>query len=55
MSRDPHSEFLKYHGFGIEDNTNHIPPTEIEILRAELSEIKLTMQQVLQELRKLNT
>lgn len=54
MSRDPHSEFLKYHGFGIEDSQS-IPPTEIEILRAELSEIKLTMHQVLQELRKLNT
>lgn len=54
MSRDPHSEFLKYHGFGIQD-TNNIPPTEIEIMRAELSEIKLTMHQVLQELRKLNT
>ena len=49
MSRDP-----QYHGFGLEDTTN-IPPTEIEILRAELSEIKLTMHQVLQELRKLNT
>jgi len=54
MSRDPHSEFLKYHGFGLEE-TNNIPPSEIEILRAELSEIKLTMYEVLQELRKLNT
>ena len=54
MSRDPHSEFLRYHGFGVE-TTNHIPPTEMEILRAELSEIKVTMHQVLQELRKLNT
>lgn len=54
MSRDPHSEFLKYHGFGLEE-VNNVPPTEIEILRAELSEIKLTMYEVLQELRKLNT
>ena len=54
MSRDPHSEFLKYHGFGLED-AHAIPPTELEILRAELSEIKLTMYEVLQELRKLNT
>lgn len=54
MSRDPHSEFLRYHGFGI-DESNSIPQTDIELLRTELAEIKLTMQQVLQELRKLNT
>jgi hypothetical protein len=46
MSRNPHSEFLKYHGFVPEDSGD-IPRTELEI--------KLTMQQVLQELRKLNT
>jgi len=54
MSRNPHSEFLKYHGFGIED-TNNIPRTELEMLSAEISEIKATIHQVLQELRKLNT
>ncbi len=54
MSRNPHSEFLRYHGFGT-DVTGDIPQTDIEILRAEISEIKFTMQQVLQELRKLNT
>jgi len=54
MSKDPHSEFLKYHGFGIDDS-NNIPPTELEILRAEMSEIKATLYEVLQELRKLNT
>ena len=52
MSRQPHSEFLKYHGFELQED---IPKTEIELMRAELLEIKMTMQQVLQELRKLNT
>ena len=54
MSRNPHSEFLKYHGFAPED-TGNIPRTELDLLKADVLEIKLTMQQVLQELRKLNT
>jgi hypothetical protein len=54
MSRNPHSEFLRYHGFASED-TSDIPRTELDLLKADVLEIKLTMQQVLQELRKLNT
>jgi len=52
MSKHPHSEFLKYHGFELQED---IPKTEVEMMRAEMLEIKMTMQQVLQELRKLNT
>jgi|TARA_R110001592_G_scaffold11657_5_gene57125 hypothetical protein len=52
--RNPHSEFLKYHGFASED-TQSIPPTDMEMLKTDVLEIKLTLQQVLQELRKLNT
>ena len=54
MSRNPHSEFLRYHGFGADVNGD-IPKSDLDILRAEISEIKLTMHQVLQKLRKLNT
>mgnify|MGYP001202934706 CR=1 FL=1 len=54
MSKNPHSEFLKYHGFQL-DTPDTIPTTDVELLRAEVLEIKLTLQQVLQELRKLNT
>ncbi len=54
MTRNPHSEFLKYHGY--EDVVQSaIPPTDMEILRSEIAEIKATMQLVLQELRQLNT
>ncbi len=52
MSKNPHSEFLKYHGFELQQD---IPKTDIEILRSDMHELKFTMQQVLQELRKLNT
>jgi hypothetical protein len=52
MSRNPHSEFLKYHGFELQED---IPKTEMEMMRADMLELKLTMQEVLQELRKLNT
>ncbi len=52
MSKNPHSEFLKYHGFELQGD---IPKTDMEMMRADLVELKLTMQQVLQELRKLNT
>jgi len=54
MSRNPHSEFLKYHGFQSSD-TQHIPPSDIDMLKVEVAEIKFTLNQVLQELRKLNT
>ena len=54
MSRNPHSEFLRYHGYNDVNSSVQIPQSEIEILRSEILEIKLTMHQVLQELRKLN-
>lgn len=52
MSKNPHSEFLKYHGFELQAD---IPKTDIEMMQADVQELKWTMQQVLQELRKLNT
>lgn len=52
--RNPHSEFLKYHGFDAPVEAE-IPKSDVEIMRAEIAEIRFTMQQVLQELRKLNT
>lgn len=55
MTRNPHSEFLKYHGYNDVNSSAGIPPSDMDILRSEISEIKLTMRQVLQELRKLNT
>ena len=58
MRRNPHSEFLKYHGFSDIDIEDKIPSKEsadIASLRSEMAEIKMTMLQVLQELRKLNT
>ena len=54
MSRNPHSEFLRYHGFG-DEILSVQEQSEMELLRAEIAEVKNTMQQVLQELRKLNT
>ena len=54
MNRNPHSEFLRYHGFG-EGIPSVQEQSEMELLRAEIAEVKNTMQQVLQELRKLNT
>lgn len=54
MSRNPHSEFLRYHGFG-DGILSTQEQSEMELLRAEIAEVKNTMQQVLQELRKLNT
>ena len=58
MSRNPHSEFLKYHGFSdidIEDKIPNKETTDMASLHSEMAEIKMTMFQVLQELRKLNT
>jgi len=37
--RNPHSEFLKYHGFASED-TQSIPPTDMEMLKTDVLEIK---------------
>ncbi len=53
MTRNPHSEFLKYHGYA-DVSQSTILPTDIEILRSEVAEIKVTIQLVLQELRQLN-
>tara|TARA_B100000902_G_scaffold185174_1_gene177653 strand:+ start:5820 stop:5984 length:165 start_codon:yes stop_codon:yes gene_type:complete len=54
MSRNPHSEFLKYHGFESQ-SIDDISSNDIEMLKADVLEIKMTMQSILQELRKLNT
>ena len=54
MSRNPHSEFLKYHGF-TEVDAPRKEETDMAALKSEIAEIKITMLQVLQELRKLNT
>jgi len=54
MSKNPHSEFLKYHGF-TEVQAPVKSETDMAALKSEMAEIKMTMLQVLQELRKLNT
>ena len=54
MSKNPHSEFLKYHGFETHD-TQDMHHSDIDMLKADVAEIKFTLNQVLQELRKLNT
>ena len=52
--RRPHSEFLKYHGF-TEIDTPTKQESDMQSLKSEMAEIKMTLLQVLQELRKLNT
>jgi hypothetical protein len=56
MSKNPHSEFLRYHGFELQGELQgDIPKTDLEMMQSDVQELKWTMQQVLQELRKLNT
>ncbi len=54
MSRNPHSEFLTYHGFA-PDDTGNIPRHDIDLLKAADLDNKFIMQQVLPALRTHNT